>query len=174
MKKLFLMFLILFVLPTIVSAGMGVRFGLAKDSKDDTYKQNMTLIGVDYRFSAFPMVDIIGTVEYSSKKYNILGLEGKRHFLTINASVVKPFCFSIVKPYAGIGYGYHATGGTTQADVAAGGTRSGTGFHIIGGVKVAPPAFPLAIYGEFRKYWADIKDETRQYYTLSVGAMLGF
>lgn len=175
--RLFLLFVILFVLPTIASAGFGARFGFSKDAQSDTYDKGMTMIGADFRFSAFPIVDVIGTIEYSWKKYkisNLIQVEGSRHFLTINASIVKSFDKSLVKPYAGFGYGFHAMGGTTQEDILKGGTRNGTGFHVIGGVKVAPPAAPISVYGEYRHYWTNFSGDKKRYFSLSAGVMLGF
>jgi len=34
-KKLFLLIIIISVIPALVSAGMGARFGFSKDAKDD-------------------------------------------------------------------------------------------------------------------------------------------
>ncbi len=177
-NKLFLLIVLIFVIPTMVSAGIGAKFGFSKDASDDTYNEGMTLIGADYRFSALPVVDVIGSIEYSWKKYQAGGAipaEGTLHFLTLNASVVKPFDFSLLKPYAGFGYGFHSLGTTVSAmGVTAGGAINGSGFHIIGGVKIAPPAAPIAVYGEYRHYWTNFSVGNRRYFTLTVGVMLGF
>jgi len=94
--------------------------------------------------------------------------------LTINGSIVKPFDISLLKPYAGFGYGFHAFGGTTIEDLTNGGAMTGTGFHFIGGVRVAPPASPISVYGEYRHYWTNFDSGDGRYFTLSAGAMLGF
>jgi len=53
-------------------------------------------------------------------------------------------------------------------------TKNGTGFHFIGGLKVAPPAAPIAVYGEYRHYWTNFEDGNGRYFTFSAGVMLGF
>ncbi len=177
-QKLIMMFLILLVLPTMVSAGLGAKFGFSKDTQSDTFNKGMTMIGADYRFSAMPMVDLIGTVEYSWKKYEAGGgipVSVTRHFFTANASVVKPFNMSLLKPYAGFGYGFHVLGGSVEAlGFTGGGAITGSGFHIIGGLKVSPPAAPISVYGEYRHYWTKFSGVSMRYFSLAAGVMLGF
>lgn len=178
-NKLFLLIVLIFVIPTMVSAGIGAKFGFSKDASDDSYNESMTLIGADYRFSAIPVVDLIGTLEYSWKKYSVGGdipVEGTRHFFTANFSVVKPFDISLLKPYAGIGYGLHVLGGSLSimGNPVGGAAITGSGYHFIGGLKVAPPAAPIAVYGEYRHYWTHFSTGNFRYFTLAVGVMLGF
>ncbi|MCP4705478.1 MAG: hypothetical protein GY865_12825 [candidate division Zixibacteria bacterium] len=177
--KLFALILIICVIPTMVSAGLGARFGFSKDASNETYDEGMTLIGADYRFTAIPMVDIIGTLEYSWKKYSAGGAipaEGTRHFFTANISVVKPFDISLLKPYAGIGYGFHLLGGSLSimGNPVGGAALTGTGFHMIGGLRISPPAAPIAVYGEWRHYWTNFSLGNSRYITLSAGVMIGF
>ena len=178
MKKPFLLLIIIFVVPTMAFAGIGAKFGFSKDAKSDIYDKGMTLIGVDYRFTALPAIDIIGTFEYSWKKYKSddgVPIEGTKHFLTFNASIVKPFEFSLLKPYAGLGFGMHSIGGTISAFGLTGGSGVyGTGFHFIGGIRIAPPAAPISVYGEYRHYWTNFEDGNGRYFTLAAGVMLGF
>ena len=176
-NKLSLLILVLLVLPIVASAGIGAKFGFSKDAKSDIYDDGMTLIGADYRFSALPIVDVIGTIEYSWKNYQIsdlIPIEVKHHVFTANFSVVKPLELSLLKPYAGFGFGFHAMGGTTPEDILKGGTRNGTGVHFIGGIKIAPPAAPIAVYGEYRHYWVNFDVGDERYFTLAAGVMLGF
>ncbi len=177
--KLFALILIISVIPTMVSAGLGARFGFSKDAQNDNMDKGMTLLAVDYRFSALPMVDIIGTIEYSWKKYPVDGVivtaEGTHHFFTANFSVVKPFDLSLLKPYAGFGYGFHKTGNSVSImGTPVGKTENGTGFHVIGGLKISPPAAPIAVYGEWRHYWTNFDAGNGRYFTFSAGVMLGF
>ena len=178
MKKFSLIIVaILFLTPAFANAiiGLGVKGGLSKDINGGSYDQGMTDLGLDVRTSVLPKIDLIGSVEYSWKKYKVsneIPIEGTVHFLSITGSAVFPLKMPVVSPYAGLGYGYHVIGGSVDA-FSAGGTMNGTGLHFLAGVKFGPPASPLSIYGEYRHYWTNFDSGNRRYYTLTAGIMFG-
>ncbi len=166
------------MVPSVAGAviGLGIKGGVARDARNDTYGQSMTHLGVDARISALPKIDLIGSIEYSWKKYKVSDLipvEGTTHFVAITGSAVVPFKMPVLSPYAGLGYGFHAIGGTLNVTGFADGTPNGTGFHFLAGVKVGPPASPLSVYGEYRHYWTNFDDGNGRYYTLTIGIMFG-
>lgn len=189
-KALLVLVMLLFALPAFALTGIsfGLRGGLVTDYDQPgldipgSSTDQMTLGGLQMRFTKLPMVDIIVTGDYAWKKetYTSFGqsLELSRRDLLFSASVVYPLDFHVVAPFAGVGVATHSLGydyveplgwslETYGVDVPDNSTK--LGYHLVGGFELKLPAFPLSFGAEFRMNWINTPDKTTKYNSFVAG-----
>lgn len=173
MKKMLLPIMVLFLLVPAVSqagGGLGIRGGI--ESVNDL-NDNLTHVGVDFRFGV-TMVELIISGEYSFKKYDAFGGELTLHHFAGSGSLVYPFKLPVITPYVGGGVGSHTflwkyNEAASIDDI----TDTKIGYHFIAGIRLGAPTMPIKLYGEYRHYWIKFEDETLKTYTLSGGILFG-
>ncbi len=191
MKKLLLALLLLsMALPAQALTGLsvGVRGGLVTSYDQPglaipgNETDQMTLGGLNLKFSRLPMVDIIVTGEYAWKTDSYSGfgqnIELTQRDLLFSASVVYPLKLQLVSPYAGAGLATHSLGyeyvepvswtlSTYGIEIPGNATK--LGYHLVGGFDLKFPAFPLTFNAEFRMNWINTDNENTTYNSFVAG-----
>jgi opacity protein-like surface antigen len=189
MKRLLLILVLLAVaaVPShaITGISLGARAGLGWNFEPGgltvpgvEFDDKATDIGAQVKITTLPIVDFIFAADYIWKKkdYEIGGtdLELKISDFALTASVIKSFNFPVISPYAGGGIGnHHLSFQYTLVGNLAGlevpGSTTELGYHVMAGVDVNIPMFPLSLTGEYRHYWVDTEERTK-FHTVTVGA----
>jgi opacity protein-like surface antigen len=191
MKKLLLIsFLVFLAMPAFALTGVsfGLRGGLVTNFDQPTFatpgyeSSAMPIGGLHVRISTLPMFDLIVTGEYAWKKnsYSWSGeeLAISQRDLLFSASVVYPIKLKPISPYAGVGIARHSLGydytepsgwslSTYGVEVPENTTK--TGYHLLGGVDLKVPMFPLSFSAEFRMNWINTPEETTKYNSFVAG-----
>ena len=191
MKKLLLtLFLVFLAMPAFALTGVsfGIRGGLVTNFDQSGFgtlgddSDQMPIGGLLVRVSTLPMFDLIVTGEYSWKKnsYSLLGetLEISQRDLLFSASVVYPVKLKPISPYAGAGVATHSLGynitlpaswtlGDNGTEIPGNATR--LGYHLVGGIDLKIPAFPLSFSAEFRMNWISAPAAATQYNSIVAG-----
>ncbi len=191
MKRLLLtLFLVILAMPAFALTGVsiGLRGGLVTNFDQPGfatpgYESNqMPIGGLHVRVSTLPMFDLIVTGEYAWKKnsYSWSGesLEISQRDLLFSASVVYPIKLKPISPYAGVGMATHSLGydfavpsgwSLSTYGVEVPGNTTRLGYHLVGGVDLKVPMFPLSFSAEFRMNWINTPDEVTKYDSIVAG-----
>jgi len=191
MKKILLTsILVLMAMPAFALTGVsfGLRGGLVTNFDQPGFAtpgyetDQMPIGGLHVRVSTLPMFDLIVTGEYAWKKnsYDWSGqdLEITHRDLLFSASVVYPMKLKPFSPYAGAGMATHSLGydyvepagwSLSTYGVEVPGNTTKMGYHLIGGVDLKVPTFPLSFSAEFRMNWINTEDEATKYNSFVAG-----
>lgn len=189
-RMLIISFLLLLTAPVHAVSGIsfGVKGGMALNydqaglSIGDFSAKKMNLAGAQVRITTIPMIDLILSGDYAWKNnsYNFAGqnFDLKMHDLSFNATLVHPFKFPAVSPYVGGGIGSHHLSfdyvsplsmSLSENGITIPGTETRTGYHLVGGVNIGIPAFPLGFGVEYRLNWIDTPGSVTKYNSLTFG-----
>ncbi|UCD93768.1 MAG: hypothetical protein JSU69_08320 [Candidatus Zixiibacteriota bacterium] len=193
MKKVFLiLFLVLAATSSSALTGLsiGLKGGIATNLNLPDFQypieelNKMNLIGGQVKISSVPLIDVIGTAEYvwRTKKTNLPFIEDYRvHDFVLTASIVYPYEMRVITPYAGIGISQHFLGFDASlpgvplpASFEVPGDEHSFGYHLLVGVNLSFPVFPISLNGEFRAFWFDTAKERSRYNTLTAGFYYSF
>ncbi len=187
MKKIVIVLVIMaFAAPAYSLTGIsfGIKGGVTMNTDLGTAESiadidGMTLIGGQLKISTLPVVDFIGTVEYAWSSVDIpsTDMKFKFHDLALTGSVVYPFNFQVVKPYAGFGIGTHILGYSLEGGgvtLPIPSDKSFFGYHLLGGFDIGFVAIPFSITGEARINWIKTDDELTKYFQLTAGINFSF
>ena len=105
-------------------------------------------------------------------------MEISQRDLLFSASVVYPINLKPISPYAGAGMATHSLGydvtfpaswslGTGAVTVPVNTTE--LGYHLVGGIDLKVPAFPLSFSAEFRMNWINTPLEATQFNSIVAG-----
>ena len=170
----------------ITGLGIGVRGGLIQNYKnpglnsftgqEDLLKE-MPLAGIHLKIGTLPIIDLEASLEYAWKEKEIVLEDRLKADLTIsdfslNATAKYIFSVPAVKPYAGVGAGFHRMVYKISIENYEGyfpDNENRLGFHGVGGLLLKFPVFPFELFGEGRYTIIQTKDEATKYTTIIAG-----
>jgi opacity protein-like surface antigen len=172
----------------ITGLGIGVRGGLIQNYKNPNlnslptekdFLKEMPLAGIHLKIGTLPIIDLEASLEYAWKKKEII-LEDKvkiKADLTVNdfsfnATAKYAFSVPVVKPYVGLGVGYHRMVYKISVENYAGyfpDDENTLGFHGVGGVLLKFPVLPFEFFGEGRYTIVQTKNEATKFTTILAG-----
>jgi len=189
-KLLFTLILLALAVPSFALSGIsiGVRGGLASYSDDvftapEYEDSDMKLIGGNIKITSLPIVNLLVSGEYMWKSDDIgFGTEAfelDQHDFALSATALYPIKMKVISPFVGAGVSNHNIGFDYTAPQSLSLEENGIlipasenrlGYHMIGGVDIDLPAFPVSFTAEYRQNWIDTDFDTVKYYSISLGA----
>ncbi|MBN2227111.1 MAG: porin family protein [candidate division Zixibacteria bacterium] len=191
MKKFFItLFLLALAAPSFALSGIsiGIKGGLASYNDEvftapEVEDNDMNLVGGQIKISSLPIINLVVSGEYMWKSESIgYGTERfdlDQHDFALSATALYPIKMKIISPFAGAGITNHNIGfdysvpqslSLEENGIVIPGSDNRLGYHLIGGVDVDIPAFPVSLTAEYRQNWIDTDYDTVKYYSISVGA----
>ncbi len=170
----------------ITGLGIGVRGGLIQNYKNpglnsftgqEDFLKEMPLAGIHLKIGTLPIIDLEASLEYAWKEKEIVLEDRLKADLTVsdlslNATAKYVFSVPVVKPYVGVGAGFHRMVYKISIENYEGyfpDNESRSGFHGVGGLALKFPVFPFELFGEGRYTIVQTKDKTTKYTTILIG-----
>ena len=170
----------------ITGLGIGVRGGLIQNYKNPNlnslptqkdFLKKMPLAGIHLKIGTLPIIDLEASLEYAWKKKEIILEDTINVDLTVNDfsfNATAKYIFSVptVKPYVGLGAGYHRMVYKISVENYEGyfpDDESTLGFHGVGGLLLKFPVLPFEFFGEGRYTIVQTKNEATKYTTILAG-----
>ncbi len=194
MKRIMIILLaVLVAVPAFGFSGisLGVKGGVVRNYEQagltvgDFNANKMNLAGAQVRITTIPMIDLILSGDYAWKKnsYSFAGqnFDLKMRDMSFNATLVHAFKIPIISPYVGAGIGSHHLSfdyinpydlSLSGNGITVPGTETRTGYHLVGGVTLGIPAYPIGFGIEYRLNWIDTPGEMTKYHSLTFGINL--
>jgi hypothetical protein len=170
-----------------LKGGIGTSVDLAGVRIPGAGISQMKAVGVQARLTSLPLVDLVFSADYFWKKIDIdlsgfvtLPLPPEAQYkisdLALTASIVYRFDKRLLKPYLGGGLATHILTYDFDEYIASRvpglevpRDQNRVGYHIILGVDLNVPAFPLCLFGEFRANWIETDTGTSDFNSLMAG-----
>ena len=189
-KLLILLAVTLMASPAFAISGLsiGVRGGWVNNyeqaglSLGDYKADQMNLFGAQVRFASLPMVNLIvfGDYAWKNKDYDFAGqnFQLKMHDLSFGASLVYPLKLKVVSPFVGGGVSSHNLSfdyvkplalSLDDEGISVPESMTRLGYHLVGGVNINLPAFPIGFSAEYRWNWIDTPGEVTDFTSLVLG-----
>lgn len=190
---LVILLVVLLTAPAFALSGIsvGVKGGIVRNYEQTGLSlggfsaNKMNLAGGQVRIKTFPMIDVILSGDYAWKTNNYdfygqnFGLKTKD--LSFNATLVHSFSLPLVSPYLGAGIGSHhlsfeaiypSSLSLSENGITVPGSETRTGYHLVGGVSVGIPTYPISLSAEYRLNWIDTPGEMTKFNSLTFGVNL--
>ena len=153
--------------------------GYTAPAEAPTFEEKLTSIGAHFKFGTLPMIDFIGFLDYAWKTKELASnVDLRVSNLSYGVTAVKKFGFTLLKPYAGAGFAIHRVVYNLESDyeglVLVLPTETKLGYHVVGGVELDFPVFPLAPYAEGKYNIITTTDKSTKYFLLSLGLTMNF
>ena len=147
------------------------------------FDEELMTIGGHIKVATLPIIDFYGFADYSWKKKEIYpSLDFKLSDFAIGVSAKKMFGVTMIKPFVGVGGEMHKLAYSIESDaVSINGLpvtgmaliipedQNKFGFHLLGGVELNLPVFPVDPYAQFKYNWITTDDKTTKYGLLEFG-----
>jgi hypothetical protein len=147
------------------------------------FDEDLTTIGAHIKVATLPIIDFYAFADYSWKKKEIYpSLDFRLSDFTIGVSAKKMFGATMIKPFVGAGGEIHRLAYSLESDsVSINGSpvagmamlipddQNKFGFHLLGGVELNLPVFPVDPYAQFKYNWITTDDKTTKYGLLEFG-----
>jgi opacity protein-like surface antigen len=170
----------------ITGLGIGVRGGLIQNYKNpglnsftgqEDFLKEMPLAGIHLKIGTLSIIDLEASLEYAWKEKEIVLEDRLKADLTVsdlslNATAKYVFSVPAVKPYAGVGAGFHRMVYKISIGNYEGyfpDNENRLGFHGVGGLLLKFPVFPFELFGEGRYTIIQTKDKTTKHTTILAG-----
>jgi len=147
----------------------------------EEFSEKLTSIGAHFKIGTLPVIDFIGFIDYAWKKKDMgHTVELRVSDFTYGITAIKKIGVTMIKPYAGAGIAFHTVvynlesgyGNLTLPPLPDDETKMG--YHLVGGVELDFPVFPLAPYAEGRYNIITTTDKSTKYLLLSLGLTMNF
>lgn len=197
MKKLIGAALIIFVLcvpsHALTGLGFGIHAGQSSNYSYDVlndslgaiaeildlsetlkFDDKLTLIGAHIKVGTLPILDFYGFIDYAWKKKSLASdLDLRLSDFSIGADARKKFGSMLIKPYVGVGFAVHKLAYTLETNrteiLLLPPDQSKLGYHILAGVELSLPVFPVAPYAHYKYSWITTKDSATKYGLIEAG-----
>lgn len=144
------------------------------------FDEKLTSIGAHFKVGTLPIVDFIAFVDYAWKKKELVSdVDLRVSNLSYGITISKKFGAALLKPYFGAGLGFHkVVYNLESADelllppLPEDETKQG--YHLVGGVELNFPVFPLSPYAEGRYNIINTSEKSTRYFLLSLGLTMNF
>jgi len=144
------------------------------------FNDKLTIIGIHGKIGTLPIIDFIGFLDYGWKKKSLSSdVDFRVSDFSFGLTALKKFGYSALKPYLGLGIAWHKLAYTIEAGQSlvlppAPEDETKTGYHIVVGVELSFPVFPLAPYAEGRYNIISTTDKSTKFLLLSAGLTMNF
>jgi hypothetical protein len=144
------------------------------------FDEKMTSIGAHFKVGTLPILDFIGFIDYAWKKKELINnVDLRVSNFSYGVTVVKKFGKTIMKPYAGAGFAFYKVVYNLESPDGLllpplPGDETKMGYHLVGGVELDLPVFPVAPYAEGRYNIITTTDKSTKYLLLSLGLTMNF
>lgn len=164
----------------VTGLGIGLRIGRAKVDDPNTGESmdGVTMFGAQLKIGTLPIIDLEASAEYARKKYSysysvagqdLIEADVTYHHVSLNGSAKYNLSVAIspIKPYLGAGLGMHfmsssvnLPGVAYEIPLDTDYSESKTGAHVLGGLLLSFPLFPLELFAEGRYSVIFTEDES--------------
>ena len=144
------------------------------------FDEKLTSIGAHFKVGTLPIIDFIGFLDYSWKKKELVNnVDLRVSNFSYGVSAIKKFGTTLLKPYAGAGFAFYKVVYNLESDYESlllfvPDDETKLGYHLVGGVELDFPVFPLAPYAEGRYNIITTTDKSTKYLLLSLGLTMNF
>lgn len=146
-----------------------------------TFEEDLLTLGAHVKVGTLPIIDFYGFLDYSWKTKEITPeLDFRVSDLAAGVSAKKAFGVAVFKPFAGLGFSVHRLvysletdqdqiGGVDVSILPIPEDQNKLGFHVLAGVELNFPVFPIDPYAQIRYNWITTEDKTTKYALLEFG-----
>jgi len=145
--------------------------GLSEALKFD---ENLTVIGAHVKVGTLPILDFYGFIDYAWKKKALTSdVDFRLSDFSIGADARKKFGTMLIKPYLGAGFAIHRLAYTLETDLVQTlpipEDQNKMGYHVLVGVELSPPMFPITPYAQYKYSWIPTKDKATKFGLIEAG-----
>jgi len=144
------------------------------------FDEKLTSLGAHFKVGTLPILDFIGFVDYAWKKKELYSnVDLRVSNFSYGVTAVKKFGTTLLKPYAGAGFAFYKVVYNLESDYESlllfvPDDEMKLGYHLVGGVELDFPVFPLAPYAEGRYNIITTSNKSTKYLLLSLGLTMNF
>jgi opacity protein-like surface antigen len=150
------------------------------------FDEDLMTIGAHVKVATLPIIDFYAFADYSWKKKEIYSnLDFKLSDFALGVSAKKMFGVTLIKPFVGAGAEMHKLAYSIESnavsinglpvagmDLLIPDDQNKLGFHVLAGVELNFPIFPVDPYAQYRYTWITTKDKATKYGLLEFGVTL--
>jgi hypothetical protein len=157
-------------------AKMASEYGWLKNKPN----KSMMLIGGHANMSFAKIIDVAGFADYAWKTTSLDSrVDLKLSDFSFGLTATKKFGVPIANPYIGAGLAWHRFVYSLETSsagiiVVLPDNQTKLGYHVVGGLQLDIPMFPLAPYAEYRYNWINSEKKMTTFSILMVGLSLRF